>query len=75
MPMKNFKGTLANEKTYTTTFVCHQSQKKSRSDDGDRSAAHLEEMEITTKIALTWACEGKQKTKINMEQSKLKENN
>ena len=30
-------------KTYTIAFVCHQSQKKSRSDDGDGLDTHLEE--------------------------------
>lgn len=33
-------------KTSATALVCQQSQKKS--DDGDGSAAHLEEMETTT---------------------------
>ena len=35
-------------KTYSTALVCLQSQKKSKSDDGDELVTHLEEMEITT---------------------------
>ena len=46
-------------KTYATALVCHQSQKKSRSDDGVGLATHLEEMEITAQIAPAWALKGK----------------
>ena len=46
-------------KTYTT--VCHQSQKKLRSDDGDGSATHLGEMGITTQKK-----KEKRKARINM---------
>ena len=35
-------------KTYITTLVCHQSQKKSRLDNGDGLATYLEAMEIST---------------------------
>lgn len=46
MPTKNFKDTLANnEDLYHRTCI---SQKKSRLDDGDGSAIHLEKIEIKT---------------------------
>ena len=48
---------------YTIALVCHQSQKKSRSDSGDGWATHLEDgnNNTTQKKALTWAREGKRK--------------
>ena len=48
-------------KTHTTALVCHQSQKKSRSTDGDGLAALLEEMEITAQNSPNLGSEGKRK--------------